>query len=398
MLDFELSHLADDALLQNLATLVSRDRAVTAALLAHIAEADARRLYAPAGYPSMHEYCVMELRLSDEAAATRIRAARAARRYPVLFMALVEGRLHLTALRLLAPHLTDENAWDLIEMATHRKKSEIEEELSRRFGLPKPITASLRPIVVRSTASSVSVVPEGLTQHVPGRVACHTVPLLLSELAATSTVDGDPRELQESPALGPSSPALGPPSPTVSSATMAEPSSHVDRERAAALENTGRPNVETRYLLRVALSKATEIKLRRAQALLSHAVPTGDLAEVLDRALEQLIVELEKRKAGVGARETQRRAESGGKRHIPVAVRRAVWRRDGGRCTFVNKSGARCKADRWLEYDHVQPVARGGTATVDGIRLRCRAHNQLEAERIFGAEFMAGKRQERSRG
>src|SRR5215471_15524426 len=114
MLGFELGHLADDALLQNLATLVSRDRAVTAALLAYIAEADARRLYAPAGYSSMHEYCVTELHLSDEAAGARIRAARAARRYPVLLVALVEGRLHLTALRLLAPHLTDENAGELI--------------------------------------------------------------------------------------------------------------------------------------------------------------------------------------------------------------------------------------------------------------------------------------------
>src|SRR5215471_4321800 len=75
MLGFELGHLADDALLQNLATLVSRDRAVTAALLAYIAEADARRLYAPAGYSSMHEYCVTELHLSDEAAGARIRAS-----------------------------------------------------------------------------------------------------------------------------------------------------------------------------------------------------------------------------------------------------------------------------------------------------------------------------------
>jgi hypothetical protein len=30
---------------------------------------------------------------------------------------------------------------------------------------------------------------------------------------------------------------------------------------------------------------------------------------------------------------------------------------------------------------------------VDGMRLRCRAHNQYEAERVFGAEFMRRKRE-----
>jgi hypothetical protein len=47
-----------------------------------------------------------------------------------------------------------------------------------------------------------------------------------------------------------------------------------------------------------------------------------------------------------------------------------------------------------LEFDHVQEVARGGQATVDGLRLRCRTHNQFTAERTFGAEFMARKRAE----
>jgi hypothetical protein len=51
----------------------------------------------PAGCSSMHAYCVEHLHLSDDAAAKRIHAARAARRFPALFGALTEGRLHLTA-------------------------------------------------------------------------------------------------------------------------------------------------------------------------------------------------------------------------------------------------------------------------------------------------------------
>jgi 5-methylcytosine-specific restriction endonuclease McrA len=80
-------------------------------------------------------------------------------------------------------------------------------------------------------------------------------------------------------------------------------------------------------------------------------------------------------------------------RTIPADVRRAVWERDEGRCTFVSESGHRCEERRVLEYDHVHPVALGSVhPSVEGIRLRCRAHNQYEAERVFGSEFMEKKR------
>jgi hypothetical protein len=78
-------------------------------------------------------------------------------------------------------------------------------------------------------------------------------------------------------------------------------------------------------------------------------------------------------------------------------VKHAVWQRDGGRCTFVSESGQRCPARTMLEYDHVDPIARGGRATVAGLRLLCRAHNQFEAERVFGAGFMQGKREDARR-
>jgi hypothetical protein len=50
-----------------------------------------------------------------------------------------------------------------------------------------------------------------------------------------------------------------------------------------------------------------------------------------------------------------------------------------------------------LEYDHVEPVARGGEATTGNIRPRCRAHNQFGAERTFGTAFMRHKREEAQR-
>ena len=76
-------------------------------------------------------------------------------------------------------------------------------------------------------------------------------------------------------------------------------------------------------------------------------------------------------------------------RYVSRAVRRAVWKRDGERCTYVDAMGQRCRETGGLELDHVDPHARGGPPTVANLRLRCRAHNALAAEHEFGRDFMA---------
>src|SRR6266487_6643166 len=138
---YSLSQLSDPDLIRRLVSLVAHERITTATLLAHLAEVDARRLYLPAAYPSMYAYCIHELHLSEDAACKRIQAARVARQFPMIFEALADGRLHLTAVGLLAPYLTTENANDLLAAAAHKTKAEIEELLARRF--PRSETMAL---------------------------------------------------------------------------------------------------------------------------------------------------------------------------------------------------------------------------------------------------------------
>jgi 5-methylcytosine-specific restriction endonuclease McrA len=113
---------------------------------------------------------------------------------------------------------------------------------------------------------------------------------------------------------------------------------------------------------------------------------------VLKRALDSLVLELEKQKFAKSARSRPQRGAANGRR-VPAEVKRTVWQRDHGQCTFVSDRGKRCEATTRLEFDHIEPVARGGQASVGGIRLRCRAHNQYAAERTFGTEFMRWKRE-----
>jgi 5-methylcytosine-specific restriction endonuclease McrA len=82
-------------------------------------------------------------------------------------------------------------------------------------------------------------------------------------------------------------------------------------------------------------------------------------------------------------------------RSLPREVRREVWRRDAGRCAFVSPTGRRCTESTFLEFHHIQPYAKQGPATVANISLRCRRHNQYEAQLIFGPHDRPVRREAR---
>jgi len=334
---YALSHLSDEALLHGLATLDAQDRTTTAAMLAHIAEVDERRLYLPVGYASMFSYCVGELRLCEQVAAKRIRAARTARRFPAIFDAVADGRLNLSAVVLLTPYLTEETAEGLLAAATHQTNVEIERLIAARF--PRSdVLAWVTPIPPTSPA----LPPE---EHAPGRGQ------------------------------------VQPSSCQLSARTVGE------RAKVKSLSSQS-------YHIEFTMDRETDDLLRYAQALLGHRVASGDVAQVFKLALQAFIPQLEKGKFAATSNPRPSRRTSRNPRYLQAPVKRAVWARDQGRCTFVSESGHRCEATKALEFDHVLEVARGGEATVEGIRLRCRAHNQFQAERTFGAEFMRRKREQ----
>ena len=120
--EYELEKLSDSDLLLKLAEVLKQSRRVESVLVAHIAEVDARRLFVSQASSSMHKYCTDVLHLSGAEAFLRITAARASRRHPALLKMLDDGRLHLSGLAMLAPHLTNSNCEDLLARATHKTK------------------------------------------------------------------------------------------------------------------------------------------------------------------------------------------------------------------------------------------------------------------------------------
>ena len=354
---YSLTHLTDQTLLHDLKASLARDRAATATVLAHLAEVDTRRLYLPAGYPSMFAYCVHELGLCEQAAFYRIRAARTARRFPVIFTAVAEGRLHLSTVVLLAPHLTSENVDELLAAATRKTKSETEQLLAQRF--PRP------DVPARVRAVSVAPVPPQDTEQLSPGIVVPPPTLTFEQL----------------------SPGIVPPQPTpaIESRSTATASQHFvgQMERSISRPRLA-PLAPRRFALQLTMSQELHDKLRYAQELLSHQVPSGDVAQVLERALDALIPQLEKRKFAATDRPQVQRRPTTNPRHIPSDVKRTVWKRDGGRCTFVSETGHRCPARTLLEFDHVDPVARGGQATV--ARMGCAAGRTTSTRRSARSE------------
>ena len=151
-----------------------------------------------------------------------------------------------------------------------------------------------------------------------------------------------------------------------------------------------------RYKIQFTSDAALREKLERLQAL------TGakDLADVIDQAVTERLGRLEARRYGQTDKPRQTLEEantSPNSRHIPAAVRRTVWERDRGRCTFVVEDGRRCKEQNQLEFHHQRPFARGGDHSVDNVALLCRAHNGYLAEIDYGQEKMAKYRGSRDR-
>ncbi len=388
----DLAQLSDDVLLSSVKRLTGTSNELTAQLLAHLAEVEARGIHRNMACATLYSYCVYELRMSEDEAQRRCRAARLCRQFPLLLEMLADASIHLTGILLLGPHLTDENQHEVLARARYRSKREIE-KLVAQLAPRNDVPARIEPLHVspRATADHATMMAAlcGPVRNLPpgnGRGEAPVGALAELELADESSV------------------------PSPASLPEAEPL----------------PAPPMHYKVQFTADQEYMSLLEEARALLAHANPTRDFVEVQRLALEVLVAQLRKRKhadrasaapeptrasAALAHAEAKpatsaqtpataeqasfvaRAPEAPARRRRPTAaIARAVWQRDQSRCTYVDERGQRCRETSMLEYHHEHAWALGGSTTVDNISLRCAAHNALAAEQDFGRELMQRKR------
>ena len=380
------SSLDAAALALRLVELVGDERTIQVEFLLHLDEFDRRRAYLEAGFGSLWDYCLRSLHLREGAAGRRIGAMRVLRRFPRLEAALRDGRLCVSTAPLLGQVLTEENFAELVERAAYKTKAEVEH-----------LVVTIRPRVAPT---------EGIRRLY--------APAAAASSAETRVESATPLSLLDSRTLA--APSSAPLAVQLAVAVAAPPAPQPMRARSTDVRPADvRPVSEDQWSVRVTLDAAAKAELESLKALLSHKIPDGDLGAVLREAIRCGIEKHGNRKGadrkGASApaqhkaprlptsREVDRPAHPAAlvnqdaqrpraSTRIPAAIRREVWKRDGGRCTFEGPDGHRC-GSRWqLELDHILSVALGGTSTVENLRLRCRAHNMLHAEQVYGREHM----------
>jgi hypothetical protein len=423
-----LTTIPDDELLHRLAELLRDARCTEADLVTHIGEVDRRRLYARSASPSMFRYCIHVLHLSEAEAYLRIVAARAARKHPVLLAMLADGRLHLSGIAKLAPHLTRENRDALLGRATHRSKRQIEELIAEIC--PRPDVPSL----VRKLPGRTGGEPLP-----PARFPARGEDRIAADVAG-DVARADRIELDRA-AVSASRESAGVAPPLVSlSGAEASGGPELRPGGVGSPRCVVEPLAPSRYKVQFTASAQLKDKLERLQVLLRSELPDGDLGAVIEKAVTEKLERLEARRfaktrararTATGAQsstaaqthtitqpttasqpaiqtQTQGRTQAataaaskprsstlpspgarGHVRHIPAAIRRAVHERDAGRCRYVDETGRRCPERYRLEYHHLHPFGMGGGHSPENLRLMCRTHNFYLAEHDYGPKAMA---------
>ena len=406
--DFVLTDRSNQQLVDGAKHLSGRHRKVTAHLIAHLAEIYARKLHVAERFSYLGDYCVEVLGMSEDEGHRRAHAATLAHKYPVILDMLLEGSIHLSTLRIIGKCLTHQNHMRVLEQAREKNKTEL--ELLAAALDPKPDV----PTVLRKLPQpepEQSEVPQGLVKFA-------------SEAIADAEAVGGPDVLATAAkAVETTVESFSP-----SSETSAVPVTPPSRPKASM-----RPLSPERYNLQLTINKETHDALRELQDLLRHQVPNGDLVTILQDTIIERRDRVKRQKFGLTKRsrkvkeqesltmeentKTEVAAEkepiapgrlegqadviapaqlegqsdviAAGRsqvnsRHIPAAVKRAVWQRDKARCAFLGRTGKRCSATGRLEFHHVHAYALGGPATVDNIALRCHTHNAYEGVAMFG--------------
>ena len=336
-----LEGLSTEQLDRSVEKLVRAEKRNVALVIMHIAEMSRRKGHLERGYKNLFDYCTRRLNLSEGSVARRIQVANVVRRFPQILVVLSENRMSLTVAGLLAPVLTESNVEKLLSDCAGMSRREVEEYLVALR--PKPVFAPS----IRKAPSPPSP------------------PLVLQ--AAQPEV----------------------PPPTTRPIPRVSPS----------ILEPARPEV---FNFRFAANRRFKEKFERLAEVLGVQNPLQHMAELMEQAIDIALDKKDvkrkhaRRLAKAKNADNSPQKSSLGKistknRYIPTHTRERVHARAGYQCEFRAKDGTQCSARTGLEIDHLLPFALYRSHDEKFLRLLCRSHNRLAAEKVFGTEFIQKK-------
>jgi hypothetical protein len=371
-----LEGLSAEELSESVEKLVRTEKRNVALVIAHIAEMSRRKAELACGYKNLFDYCVRRLRLSEGSVALRLQVANVSRRFPQILVALAENRISLTVAGHLAPHLREDNVDKLLSDCAGMTKRAVEEYL-----------VALRPKAVFSPSIRKRPSSKG-------------------ERDKVQQPKGQKETAQEREQSKQSCPV----------ASAEETPSQPPRSSSANVLEPARPDV---FNFRFAADGNFKAKFERLAEVLGVENPLKNMAEVFEKAvdislekkdpkkkLERRVERQSKRSTpSSGSRPDEIRPEGspnkpegkGKSRYIPSEVRERVLARAGHQCEYRAKDGTRCSSKTGLQIEHSRPFAIYRSHEEHFLKVLCRRHNLFQAERVYGAEFIRAKIEEKKR-
>jgi hypothetical protein len=339
-----------------LADLLRREHHALAEFLVALSRFDAERGWESLGYRSLFDFLRRELGLSKGAAYYRMTAAQLGQRYPEVLEALREGKLCLTSIVELSKTISPENRAEILPRYFHLSKREAKEVTAAIL----PVDPPLRTVVtaVREVEPALALAPS---------------PAAVVEAVETASA-GWPANLVH--------------------ANSVVPGGAPARSRPAQPSKV-EPLTAELSRIHITVSRRLLDKLAAARDALSHSHPGASEETILEVGLDLILQRHAKRRGLV--KNPRRQAPAANEpapsskprtRYVPAHVRRAVWKRDEGKCQWPLDGGGICASTRRVEIDHIHGFAQGANTTAEECRLLCRVHQVVSARQLYGNDLM----------
>lgn len=426
-----LSTLSTEALTRRIADVLERERASVVEFVFLLVELRKRGAHLDLGYNSLFAYCVDALHLERSGAYRRSVAAEMIIRFPAIGPIFAERRIRLSSLVPLDRILTEANHKDVLARAEGLTREEVERFVGSYLATPVkadvtrrlPSRAASSPAAAAPAAegpppdaaqtTSASLGPEVLSAAPPRsrvepinldwtRIAFSANADFMSELEETRSAlshvvpDGNFEALfRECMRLAREACArrrLGGPAtsftvkltditdaPAAVGAPTAAPAAAAIGANSPAPSSLTCPGTDPSFTVKLPATTGAEATATRPLPGKSEASPGFTVKPDSEESTASFTVKPPESDLAGADRS----------RYIPVEVRRAVWERDAGCCSWVGPTGHHCGSKHQLEFDHIVPFALGGEATVEQVRLLCRAHNRRWAQLTLGEQLMA---------
>lgn len=343
-----LSKIKNKELLEHFSVIVSKEKMAIADVVAYVAELYQRRLYLEEGYSSLFSFLTEKYGYSGSAAYRRIQSAKISLLFPTVVELLRSGKINLMTLSLVEPHVTKENGENILQEVIGKNKEDVEYYLSNHFFIKERVQDKIRRLPVIKKEFN----------------PCHS----------GSAEEGEGTE-----------------------AICTSPKESSNQDLGLRLDLCEKDDLERRRVkIEFVADEGVATKIERSKELLRRKYPQGKLEDIVNEALDALLekkdperkilrIGLKERKASTPMKEGKHEQKSQvSSRYISQGLRRAIWRRDKGQCTFQSKDGKYCHETRMLEIDHIEPYSLGGKTEAQNLRLLCAAHNQVRSHKTFG--------------